>query len=68
MDADEKNTDGNKGPDEVFDIGESMLWLAPSYLGAQGCNPRRSDEFDAHFNSLERVGIAQNTIPEALLK
>ena len=29
VDADEKNTDGNKGHDEVFDRGESMLWLAP---------------------------------------
>ena len=29
VDADEKNTDGNKGVDEVFDRGESMLWLAP---------------------------------------
>ena len=47
VDADEKNTDGKKGPDEDFDTGESMLWLAPSYLGAQGCNPRRCDEFYA---------------------
>ena len=45
VDADEKNTDGNKGPDEVFDRGESMLWLAASYLEAQGYKPRRSDEF-----------------------
>ena len=29
VDADEKNTDGNKGVDEVFARGESMLWLAP---------------------------------------
>ena len=43
MDADERNTDGNKGLDEVFDRGESMLWLAASYLGAQGYNPRRGD-------------------------
>ena len=47
VDADEKNTDGNTGPDEVFDISESLLWLALSYLGAQGCNPRRGDEFHA---------------------
>ena len=44
VDADEKNTDGNKGPDEVFDRGESILWLAPSYFGARGHNPRRGDE------------------------
>ena len=49
VDANEKNTDGNKGPDEVFDRGESMLWLAPSYFGAQGCNPRSGDKFDAPF-------------------
>ena len=32
VDGDEKNIDGNKGPDEVFDRGKSMLWLAASYL------------------------------------
>ena len=35
--------------DEVFDRGESMLWLASFHLGAQGCNPRRGDEFSAPF-------------------
>ena len=23
---------------------ESMVWLAPSYFGAQGCNPRRGEQ------------------------
>ena len=32
VDANEKNTDGNKGPDEVFDRVEPMLWLASSYV------------------------------------
>jgi len=32
VDANEKNTDGNKGPDEVFHRSESMLWLAALYL------------------------------------
>ena len=65
VDEDEKNTDGNKGPDEVFDRGESKLWLASSYLGAQGCNPRRSDEFCALFqkvwNEFERHGLFQKS-------
>ena len=45
--------------------GESMLWLAPSYLGAQGCNPRRCDEIYALFqkvwNELERYGLFQKS-------
>ena len=53
MDSNEKNTDGNKA-DEVFDRGESMIWLAPSYLGAQGYKPRRCDEFYAPFQQQER--------------
>ena len=61
VDADEKNTDGNKGSDEVFDRGESMLWLAASYLEAQGYKPRRSDECYAFlekvWNELERYGF-----------
>ena len=36
VDADEKNTDGNKGPDEVFDRGESMFWLAPLDVEHEG--------------------------------
>ena len=52
LDANEKNTDGNKGPDEVFDRGESMLCLASSYFGSQGCNPRRGDEFFCSISTI----------------
>ena len=54
VDANEKDTDGNKGPDEVFDRSESMLWLAASYFEAQCYKPRRGDEFYAHFSVLEQ--------------
>ena len=50
VNEDEKNTDDNKGPDEVFDRSKSLLWLAASYSEAQGYKPRRVMNFIHHFH------------------
>ena len=44
-----------KDPMRCFDRGESMLWLSPSYLGAQGCKPRRCDDIYGQFQQSERI-------------
>ena len=46
MDADEKNTDDNKGRDEAFDRGESfVVACSPCTRRAIGYKPRRCDDF-----------------------
>ena len=35
---------GAKSEKQSQKRGGSMVWLAPSYLGAQGCNPRRGEQ------------------------
>ena len=66
VNADEKNTDGDTGPDEVFDRGESMLWLASSYLEHRATIQEGVVIFVPCLNNLELVGTVQNTIPEEL--
>ena len=63
VDADEKNTDGNNGPDEVFDRGESMFWLAPSDVEHEGTIQECVMYCMLHFGNLERVGTVQKRIP-----
>ena len=50
-----KNTDGNKGPDEVFHRGESMVWLAPSYMKYEATIQEGVMNFMRLFFNLERV-------------
>ena len=50
------------------DRGESILWLAASYLEHEATIREGVINFMTYFNSLERVGTFQNTIPEALRK
>ena len=50
------------------DRGESMVWLAPSYMKYKATIQEGVRNFIRHLNSLERVGIVQNTIPDELAR
>ena len=48
------------------DRGESIVWLAPSYLEHKAVIQEGVMNFMRHPHSLERSGTVQNTIPEEL--
>ena len=50
------------------DRGESMVWLAPSYMKYKATIQEGVRNFIRHLNSLERVGIVQNKIPDELAR